>query len=115
MDACDACVVMQKYTFKMHEPNSMDTDDMEWCPGLRQVDQKPIDEGFKFLFLLGAQKAGTTWLHEALNRHPIFVEANSAYRCANPNTQLCSFHYYYRSLAKSAGKDFRDGAVVPFE
>jgi hypothetical protein len=25
------------------------------------------------------------------------------------------FRHYYRSLAKSAGKDFRDGAVVPFE
>jgi hypothetical protein len=26
-----------------------------------------------------------------------------------------AFRHYYRSLAKSAGKDFRDGAVVPFE
>jgi hypothetical protein len=25
------------------------------------------------------------------------------------------FRHYYRSLAKDAGKDFRDGAVVPFE
>jgi hypothetical protein len=25
------------------------------------------------------------------------------------------FRHYYRSLAKSAGKDFRDGAFVPFE
>ena len=25
------------------------------------------------------------------------------------------FRYYYQSMAKSAGKDFRDGAVVPFE
>jgi hypothetical protein len=25
------------------------------------------------------------------------------------------FRHYYRSLAKSVGKDFRDGAVVPFE
>ena len=25
------------------------------------------------------------------------------------------FRHYYSSLAKSAGKDFRDGAVVPFE
>jgi hypothetical protein len=25
------------------------------------------------------------------------------------------FRHYYRGLAKSAGKDFRDGAVVPFE
>ena len=25
------------------------------------------------------------------------------------------FRYHYQSVAKSAGKDFRDGAVVPFE
>ena len=25
------------------------------------------------------------------------------------------FHHYYKSIAKCAGKDFRDGAVVPFE
>jgi hypothetical protein len=25
------------------------------------------------------------------------------------------FRYYYRSMAKCAGRDFRDGAVVPFE
>ena len=25
------------------------------------------------------------------------------------------FRYYYQSMAKSAEKDFRDGAVVPFE
>jgi hypothetical protein len=25
------------------------------------------------------------------------------------------FRHYCRSLAKGAGKDFRDGAVVPFE
>jgi hypothetical protein len=25
------------------------------------------------------------------------------------------FRHYYRSLAKSNGKDFRDGAVVPYE
>ena len=25
------------------------------------------------------------------------------------------FRYYYKSIAKCAGKDFRDGAVVPFE
>ena len=25
------------------------------------------------------------------------------------------FRHYYKSIAKSAGKDYRDGAVVPFE
>lgn len=60
----------------------MDNEDMQWCPGLRQVDLKPVDEKLKFLFILGAQKAGTTWLHRALMRHPIFVEAERGYMCA---------------------------------
>ena len=25
------------------------------------------------------------------------------------------FRHYYKSIAKCAGKDYRDGAVVPFE
>ena len=28
---------------------------------------------------------------------------------------IVSRYYYLMSMAKSAGKDFRDGAVVPFE
>ena len=28
---------------------------------------------------------------------------------------IVSCHYYKNSIAKTAGKDFRDGAVVPFE
>ena len=72
---------MQGYTFKMHEVNSMDCEDMKWCPGLRQVDLKPISDQYKFPFILGAQKSGTTWLHNALNKHPLFVEAKEAYGC----------------------------------
>ena len=28
---------------------------------------------------------------------------------------LLQFNHYYKSIAKCAGIDFRDGAVVPFE
>jgi hypothetical protein len=35
--------------------------------------------------------------------------------CAVVRGRGIVFRHYYRSLAKSAGKDFRDGAVVPFE
>jgi hypothetical protein len=35
--------------------------------------------------------------------------------CALVRGRGIVFRHYYRSLAKSAGKDFRDGAVVPFE
>jgi hypothetical protein len=35
--------------------------------------------------------------------------------CALVRGRGIVFRHYYCSLAKSAGKDFRDGAVVPFE
>jgi hypothetical protein len=35
--------------------------------------------------------------------------------CALVRGRGIVFRHYYRSLAKSAEKDFRDGAVVPFE
>jgi hypothetical protein len=35
--------------------------------------------------------------------------------CALVRGRGIVFRHHYRSLAKSAGKDFHDGAVVPFE
>ena len=35
--------------------------------------------------------------------------------CASVRGRGIVFRYYCQSMAKSAGKDFRDGAVVPFE
>jgi hypothetical protein len=35
--------------------------------------------------------------------------------CALVRGRGVVFRHYYRSMAKSAGKDFHDGAVVPFE
>ena len=35
--------------------------------------------------------------------------------CAFVRGHGIAFRNYYQSMAKSAGKDFRDGAVVPFE
>ena len=35
--------------------------------------------------------------------------------CALVGGRSIVSRYYYHSIAKSAGKDFRDGAVVPFE
>jgi hypothetical protein len=34
--------------------------------------------------------------------------------CALVRGRGILFHHYYFSLARSAGKDFRDGAAVPF-
>lgn len=72
---------MQAYAFKMHEPGSMGHEDMQWCPGLRRVDLKLVDEKLEFLMILGAQKAGTTWLHTELQRHDIFAQAAHAFMC----------------------------------
>ena len=36
-------------------------------------------------------------------------------RCALVRGRGILFRYYCQSMAKSAGKDFRDGAVMPFE
>lgn len=73
---------MQLYTFKMYEPASLHHSEMEWCPGLPEPDLRRVHHNLKFLFLLGAQKSGTTWLHKALFKHKLFVEANTAYLCA---------------------------------
>ena len=35
--------------------------------------------------------------------------------CALVRGRGIVFRRYYQGIAKSAGKDFRDGAVVPFE
>ena len=35
--------------------------------------------------------------------------------CASVRGCGIVFRYYHQSMAKSAGKDFRDGVVVPFE
>jgi hypothetical protein len=35
--------------------------------------------------------------------------------CALVRGRGIVFRHYYRSLENSTGKDFRDGAVVPFE
>lgn len=72
---------MQLYSFKMNKPNSVSHKDMEWCPGLPTPDLRRVHHKLNFLFLLGAQKSGTTWLHKALFTHRLFVEANTAYLC----------------------------------
>ena len=35
--------------------------------------------------------------------------------CASVLGRRVVFRHYYKSIAKCAGKDYRDGAVVPFE
>lgn len=78
---------MQDYSFQMLEPGSGSYEsNSRWCPGLEQPSAKaqsmrPLDGRFNFLLILGAQKAGTTWLFDALDTHPLFVGATHGYRC----------------------------------
>jgi hypothetical protein len=39
-----------------------------------------VSQEHSVLFILGAQKGGTTWLFNALDTHPSFVGADHAYR-----------------------------------
>lgn len=77
---------MQEYAFKMIAPNSLTIQEAGSCPGLHPVppvNLKPLDQRFNFLLILGAQKAGTTWLFDALATHPLFVGAHHGYKYAS--------------------------------
>ena len=76
--------VLQGYSFKMLRPASLTYEDMPWCPGVPEPSAKdiqPIDQRFNSLIILGAQKAGTTWLFDALHSHPDFHGADHGFRC----------------------------------
>eukprot|EP00892_Ulva_mutabilis_P012431 jgi/Ulvmu1/9560/UM053_0049.1 len=73
----------QGYSFKMLEPGSLSYKDMPWCPGVpepTEAELAPIDRRFNSLIILGAQKAGTTWLFDALDSHPHFHGAHHGFR-----------------------------------
>jgi hypothetical protein len=74
-------VCMQDYVFKVHATASMTDRSMDWCQGAPELRLRTIDSRFNFLLVLGAQKAGTTWLFDALSKHPLFSAAEHGYRC----------------------------------
>lgn len=74
-------LVSQEFAFKVHEPNSLTYDNVDGCPNTGVPDIEPVDDKLNFVFLLGAQKSGTTWLHNALVKHSLFVEANNTWGC----------------------------------
>lgn len=51
------------------------------CPALEKTLGTPIDSRRRILFILGTQKGGTTYLFNAITKHPLFVGANHAYGC----------------------------------
>eukprot|EP00892_Ulva_mutabilis_P000115 jgi/Ulvmu1/10103/UM006_0053.1 len=62
------------FPFQIPEnPGSMTFEDVQWCPGSLEEPQQPVDPSYRALFVVGAQKAGTTWLSQALSTHPSIV------------------------------------------
>jgi hypothetical protein len=41
----------------------------------------PVPQDHKFLFIIGAQKGGSTWLFNALATHPAFLGPSHAFGC----------------------------------
>ena len=78
---------MQAFGFRLYAPGSLTHADVQWCPGSAEPPAsqlQPIPTGYKALFILGSQKAGTTWLYNALQQHPAFVAPKHGYKCALP-------------------------------
>ena len=50
-------------------------------PGIGNATETAVPADLRMLFIIGAQKGGTTWLFNALTTHPAFVGASRAYRC----------------------------------
>lgn len=75
--------VIQGHPFKVHKLASLTYSDLPQCPGIPDVQAEqlvPVDPSLHFLMILGAQKAGTTWLFDALDTHPLFNGAQHGYR-----------------------------------
>lgn len=78
--------MLQEYrTFKLLPPGSMSYGDVAWCPAAHEPDAAelvPFHPGVNVLMVLGAQKAGTTWLFNAMTQHPSVHGAEVGYMCA---------------------------------
>lgn len=75
------------FPFRLPEvPGEKTFQDMEWCPGSLEPEVEevpPIDPAYRMLFVIGAQKAGTTWLAHNVARHPSVVYGQSHLACAS--------------------------------
>lgn len=79
--------MLQGFGYKLYPPGSLNYEDVSWCKGSSEPaasELEPIPSEHKVLFVMGAQKAGTTWLFNALNTHPSFVGAEHGYMCDLP-------------------------------
>ena len=87
---------MQGFAFKLYPPGSMGYSDVSFCQGSNEPDVstlRAIPSETKVLFVMGAQKAGTTWLFNALEAHSSFIGADHSYMCAINQQVLCHVAY----------------------
>lgn len=69
--------------FKEEVPESLSLSTRDrMCPSVEKSLGPPIDARRHILFILGTQKGGTTYLFNALAKHPAFVGADHAFGCA---------------------------------
>lgn len=86
----NGCTHVQEheYGFKLLPPASLRYDDVQFCPGAAEpkaADIMTLHPGLNMLLVLGTQKGGTTWLFNALMKHPAFIGARQGFRCRTSN------------------------------
>lgn len=65
------------------------------CPEVARERNEPFHPKRRALFVLGAQKCGTTFLFSALSKHPAFIGASHAYG-QRPSRWAKEVHFYNR-------------------
>jgi hypothetical protein len=83
--------VASQYGFRKDAEASLNIHERKrMCPALEHNIGEPMDPRRNILFIIGTQKGGTTFLFNALKKHPAFVGANHAYGFAPTPCMLLS-------------------------
>lgn len=71
------------FSFKVYEPGTLTYEDGDACFNNTSVTElEPLPEKYKVLMIIGAQKAGTTWVWQALMENSRFVGAKEYDSCS---------------------------------
>lgn len=99
-ESIQTCCSVQDYVFKMYVLGSLSHTDMEFFCGVRETQLDRIDPNLDFLLVIRAQKAGTTWLGQALFKHPLFAKIDHSYRfvLSNPSVVTPALCVYFARL-----------------
>eukprot|EP00892_Ulva_mutabilis_P001536 jgi/Ulvmu1/11383/UM075_0045.1 len=92
-------VQQHEYGFKLLQPASLTYNDVSFCPGSAEPaagDIKTLHPGLNMLLVLGTQKGGTTWLYNALIKHPSIVAAHQRFRVPDAGAPTKEVHYLDR-------------------